>query len=163
MDLYEKLSEWVNYNPSTGKFYWSKDLPYRKKGTEIKGCYRKGYHRIRVRVEGKPKHTSAHRLAFLIMSGTIPKQVDHIDGDRSNNKWNNLRASNNQTNQWNVGPRKSKSGIKNVYCIKDRNSWVVKVPTKDGRKFIGEFKNLELAELVAQEAREKYHGEFACG
>ena len=42
-----------------------------------------------------------------------------------------------------------------------KKTWVVRVQTNKNRKYIGSFKDLELAELVAMEARNKYHKEFA--
>ena len=108
----------------------------------------------------KNKHLSAHRVVFLLNYGYLPEVVDHIDGNPSNNKIENLRASNKSTNAMNRSARvDSKTGIKNVYPYK--KGWAVNININKKRTHIGYFKDIELAELVAIEARNKYHGTFA--
>ncbi len=58
-------------------------------------------------------------------------------------------------------PKTNKSGVKNVSWYKSLNKWVVSMRVKNTAKTIGYFDDLELAELVAIEARNKYRGEFA--
>jgi hypothetical protein len=50
--------------------------------------------------------TYAHRYAYWYMTGEIPEAIDHIDRNRSNNRWGNLRASNNKLNAQNRSPRR---------------------------------------------------------
>lgn len=63
----------------------------------------KGYRRLSIKVNGKKKHYAVHRLvaiAFIPNPNNLP-QVDHIDGDNTNNKVSNLRwCSNKQNAQW---------------------------------------------------------------
>lgn len=69
----------------------------------------RGY--IQVKLDGH-KHL-AHRLAFLYMTGKMPKEIDHIDRVRANNAWLNLReASHIQSsgNKFSIGFYKTKSG-----------------------------------------------------
>jgi 5'-3' exonuclease len=81
----------VAYSPHTGRFYWAVGV---KKGEEA-GYYRPdGYCRIQIGTVSE----YAHRLAFLCMGQGLPDTVDHLDGDPSNNKWNNLRAVNQSVN-----------------------------------------------------------------
>ena len=54
----------------------------------------------------------------------------------------------------------NKSGSKNVHWNKQRNKWTVMIRVDKKQKYIGLFEDLELAELVATEARDKYHKEF---
>ena len=93
----------------------------------------------------------------------MPKKlIDHIDNNRSNNKISNLREATYQTNNENYKtPKTNKSGIKNVSWYKSLNKWVVGISIKKTKQTIGYFDDLELAELVAVEARNKYRGEFA--
>ncbi len=103
-----------------------------------------------------------HRLIFLMHHGYLPYMVDHIDGDRSNNRIDNLRAAEHAENAWNAKPRlDSKTNIKNVSYNKANDNYVVRIAQNGTRHYIGSYKDLELAELVAVMAREKYHGKFA--
>jgi len=120
----------------------------------------------RVSVDGKIQ--SLHRMIYLWNHGHLPKTLDHIDGDRANNKIENLREATQQQNCLNRKHHSnSKSPYKNVYrAAASENSnwkrnWVVSVNVAGKRKYIGSFEDLELADLVATEARDKFQGQFA--
>jgi hypothetical protein len=110
-------------------------------------------------VDGKSYHV--HRIIFLICFGYLPELVDHIDGDRLNNKIENLRACTYTGNNRNRRIcRRNKTGVKGVSWHKVGQKWQVRICTDKGRKHLGLFDNLGDAEKVAKNAREKYHGEF---
>lgn len=103
-----------------------------------------------------------HRLIFLMHHGYMPKFVDHIDGNPKNNQIENLRETTIRNNCLNQKLRKNNtSGVKGVTFAKERNKWLVQVPISKNKKNLGYYQDLELAELVAMEARNKYHGAFA--
>jgi len=103
-----------------------------------------------------------HRIIFMMFNGYIPNEVDHIDNDPSNNKIENLRESNFVTNQWNRSLQKNNtSGYKNVFWNKGMKKWQVQIRSSGKKMNVGYFYDIELADLVAQEARSKYHGNFA--
>ena len=103
-----------------------------------------------------------HRIIFMMFHGYLPKQIDHIDGNPKNNRIENLRACDNTTNAYNAKkPKNNTSGVKNVHWHKERKQWQVMFAINGKRKSFGMFEDLELAELVAMEAREKHHKEFA--
>jgi len=105
-----------------------------------------------------------HRVIFLMHHGYMPVIVDHIDGNPKNNKIENLRDATYLQNALNVKVRKdSISGVQNVGWHKTHKTWCVHLTVYGKRKCIGYFKDLELAELVAQEARRKYYGNYARG
>ena len=94
--------------------------------------------------------------------GYLPKYIDHVDGDSVNNRIENLREATNQQNAYNQKLRKnSTSGVKGVNWDKDTNKWRVRIQINGKHTHIGSFEDLMLAELVAVEARDKYHKEFA--
>ena len=88
--------------------------------------------------------------------------VDHIDSNRKNNRIENLRPATRSQNCSNTGiGKKNTSGCKGVYWKKDSKKWSVQIQANGKRINIGIFDNLELADLVAQEARDKFHGKYA--
>jgi hypothetical protein len=103
-----------------------------------------------------------HRLIFLDCHGYLPGDVDHIDGDRSNNRIANLRAATRAQNLWNAKRRADNtSGVKNVSWYRRDQKWQVQVRVGGRRTHFGFFDTLEEAAVVAHRARESAHGEFA--
>ena len=119
------------------------------------------HHRYnRVVVSGKAY--AFHRLVYLYHFGKLPKIIDHIDNDRSNNRIENLREVTQQQNCLNrITHRNNKSGYKNVIWHKKTAKWSVVMSVNGERQWLGTYDDLELAGLIANEAREKYHGKFA--
>jgi hypothetical protein len=96
---------------------------------------------------------SAHRLAFLYMNGILPSnEVDHIDHNRDNNSWQNLREATRQANSMNLSVQKrSVSGHPGVTWSKRAKKWIVR-PKKNGRKvYLGYYSDLENAINVCKE------------
>jgi hypothetical protein len=155
----EYLKSILDYNLDTGVFTWKVNKAKRIKIGDIAGWLSDGYKKIEI----NDKQYTAHRLAWLYVNGEMPKDlIDHIDNDRSNNKISNLRESTHQTNSENYKtPKTNKSGVKNVSWYKSLNKWVVSISVRKTKKTIGYFDDLEFAELVAIETRNKYRGEFA--
>jgi hypothetical protein len=108
------------------------------------------------------EHWCVHKLIFLWHHGYVPEQLDHINRNTLDNRIENLREANTTQNSSN---RKlfanNTSGAKGVSWASRQNKWFVYVDVNKKRKNIGCFEDFELAELVAMEAREKYHGLFA--
>lgn len=130
-------------------------------------CSKVGRHRyLRVSIEGKP--VSLHRVIYLWHHGYLPEAIDHINGDRFDNRIENLRGATQAENCLNRKHHSnSRSPCKNVYLQAPtkragwKRNWVVSLTVNRKRKYIGSFEDLDLAELVAIEAREKFHGQFA--
>lgn len=104
----------------------------------------------------------AHRLIFLMHHGYLPFEVDHINGDRADNRIDNLRAANRSENQCNRSALSSNtSGYPGVSWHKKSKAWLVRVMKNGKLVYQHYFKDLELAGLVATEARSLYHGVYA--
>lgn len=143
-----------------GKLYWKNisKFHHQLKNKEAGGLNNNGY--IRIKIDNKKY--AAHRLIFLYHHGYLPEFVDHIDTNKSNNRIENLREATRSQNQWNKPiPAKNKTGVKNVSFIQLKNKYMVRLSVNTKELFFGYFEDLELADLVAQEARDKYHKEFA--
>lgn len=110
----------------------------------------------------KGKKHLLHRVIFFMHHGYLPKQIDHINNNSMDNRIENLRETNESTNQQNVGLiSTNKSGFKNVHWHAPSKKWVVQIHINKKIKTIGSYKDIELADLVATMAREKYHNKFA--
>jgi hypothetical protein len=144
------LKELFDYKD--GNLFWKKT---KKQITNIEPI---GY----VRVCLNKKQYKAHRVIFLMHHGYLPECIDHIDGNKLNNKIENLRPATRQQNGQNSVMRKNnKSGAKGVCWSKSANKWRVQINVNKEKKYFGVYEDLELAELVAIEARNKYHNNFA--
>lgn len=127
-------------------------------GKKVGSKTKRGYFQLRI----DKKFYLIHRVIFLMHYGHLPEYLDHIDGNPSNNKIENLRAATLTQNQYNKKLNKNNSsGIKGVSWKITLKKWEVRIQIKKIPKIIGYFDDLELAGLVVQEARNKYHGEFA--
>ena len=151
-----KLKELVDY--VDGMLVAKTNSKCRKVGDTLSSLTDKGY--LRSSVGGKSYRV--HRLVFLYHHGYMPIQVDHIDGNRMNNKIENLRAATSSQNNQN---RKaiSSSGIKGVVWHKQSNKWVASICVNRNSVHLGSFISIEEAALVANKARQSAHGEFYRG
>jgi hypothetical protein len=103
------------------------------------------------------KKQKNHRIIFLMHYGYLPKIIDHIDRNPANNKIENLRAASRSLNCLNSKINKTnKSGVKNVDFLKSKKKWRVLMQIQKKSYFFGYFSDLELAALVAEEAKDKY-------
>jgi hypothetical protein len=103
-----------------------------------------------------------HRLIYLMHHGFMPKCIDHIDNNALNNAIENLREATLSENQFNSKTHKnSTTKIKNVTYLQESGKYRVTLALNKSKKHFGYYDDLELAELVAIEARDKYHGRFA--
>lgn len=144
-----------------GKLYWKKVAHPNKQylvGQEAGSIHQTGYRHI----TWLGKVQKAHRLIFMLHHGYLPPEVDHINGDRSDNRIENLRAADRSQNQCNRGLLASNtSGYSGVSWHRKSKLWLVRVMKHGKTKTVGYFKDLEFAGLVATEARSLYHGEYA--
>ena len=148
------------YDYKDGELYWKKSNNNKVKiGSKAGGSSVNSDGRKSISVN-KKRHL-ASRVIFLHQKGYLPTMVDHINGIKTDNRIENLRPITSLTNNQNAKIRKdNNSGIKGVSLKKGK--WYVQLRINGFKKSFGYFKDLELADLVAQEARDKYHGEYAC-
>ena len=155
----EYLRSVIDYSPDTGEFRWSSA----RRGVRIgELCGRINNHGYReIGVAGKLHQ--AHRLAFLYMTGEMPKNVvDHINGDRADNRWINLRPANQSQNMANVGGRSTNtSGAPGVVWDADRQKWRAQLRVNGKKKNLGRFASFEDARNAVNAAARQQWGEFA--
>jgi hypothetical protein len=148
-----KLKTLVIYDPDSGLFY--------RRGANCLATNQRPDGYLSVYITGK-HYELAHRLAVLYMTGEYPEgEVDHINGLKSDNRWDNLRVVTKANNQWNSKIRKdNSSGVKGVSWIERDKAWVARIQVNGKRLTIGYFKTLEEAQEAIAEARVTYHGSF---
>jgi len=105
-----------------------------------------------------------HRLIFLMHYGYLPKIIDHIDNNPSNNRIENLRPATDSQNQHNANiAKKNKSGVKGVYWHKATNKWKTQFKLNGKKMYFGEYYDIDYAKFVIEAMRHKYHKDFARG
>ena len=147
----EALKELLSYNPDTGEFAYLQAASGRYAGL-ISGCKSAKY--IHIMIGGKLFYL--HRLAFLYMEGVMPAvAVDHIDRDRRNNKWSNLRQATTKENNMNRGmDSRNKSGYNGVGWHKQRGKWRARVGHNGNDISLGLFSCVHKAGAAAKAARD---------
>jgi hypothetical protein len=161
----EVLDQLLKYDPETGKFLW-RLRPVTMftigRSTKKPRSAEHACNQWNSRWAGKPAMTKshdgywygrifyqqvlAHRVAHKIMTGQDPIEIDHIDGDRGNNKWSNLRDGTRSDNLRNIAlKRNNTSGHHGVTFSKRQQKWIAQI-------ILGSFDSKE--EAVA--ARRKY-------
>lgn len=156
----EYLHELFEYRD--GHLYWKINKGKITSGTKA-GCKhtpKPNYDCWVICVDGKLY--KAHRLIYLYFYNELPKQIDHKDNNPLNNNIDNLRKASQSENCLNsLVSKRNTSGVKGVSWRKKSKKWTVRITINNKYVSFGSFNDKELAELVAIEARNKYHGEFA--
>lgn len=160
-----ELRRILSYDPSTGIFRWrarpDRDQTWNTRFVgEIAGSVLQiGYRYINLNTKLK----TAHRLAWLYMTGEWPiGQVDHINGNRSDNRWINLRAATQIENSANQGIRSTNtSGAKGVSWDAAKGRWKASITVAGKTINIGRYKTLAEAAAARRKAEDEHHGVFA--
>lgn len=154
----KRLKEVLRYSPKTGVFKWRKSRPGCSAGRKA-GTIANGYRQIEIDY----KLFRAGRLAWLYQTGEWPEVlVDHIDGNRSNDKWPNLRAATYQENARNRGPcKRNTSGKVGVHPIKSTGKWGAEIGLNGRNVKLGSFECIEDARTARCEAERHLFGAFA--
>lgn len=156
MITYAELHNLFEYKD--GFLFRKKSAGNRKANDKVGSYNDEGYLQTKI----NKKYYKVHRLIFLMHYGYLPELVDHINGIKNDNKIENLRPATKYENRLNSTKKIiNKSGYKNVSWNKAKNKWVVSIEAKGKLQYRGFFDDIELADLVAQEARDKFHGKFA--
>ena len=173
----EQLRELLTYDPDTGKLYWKeravdffadgnvgRDIVCerwnkRYSGKEAFTATNKGGYKVGSIFDSLLR---AHRVAWAIYYGEWPKdQVDHINGDRSDNRIVNLRNASNTENQWNSRARGGYSKHKGVTWDKNRGLWMAKISVNGKCINLGRFPTEESAHAAYKKAHLQHAGIFA--
>lgn len=159
----ELLSKTLSYCPETGLLTWlerSKDLMpdlrnrcswnAKHSGQEaLRNINNNGYKIGRIMGQS----ILAHRAIWILLHGKIDKQIDHINGDKLDNRLCNLREVDCITNQHNKPKtEKNTSGVVGVTFHKGTNRWAAKIGSRKRAKWIGTFDSFDAAVAARKDA-----------
>lgn len=156
-----ELKRIAHYNPATGVFTRRTSTQGKLAG-EVMGHTkhkrdrpgRRPYKNITV----SNKRYTAHRLAWLYMTGVFPPdQIDHINHDGLDNRWENLRVVNNQENHKNQSLMShNTSGFCGVYWHQRDQTWCAHIEVDGKAKALGRSKCKIEAVAIRMRANREY-------
>lgn len=168
----EYLRKILRYDPETGKLFWlpRPDVDFsalnvarawnsRWDGKEaFTGLNDAGYHRGSI----GGLFLRVHRVAWAMQTGAWPDgEIDHKDTDRSNNRWDNLRAASRAENQRNTGLRSNNSsGVKGIRWKPEKDKWQARIRVDGRERHLGHFDDVGAAAAAYRAASVAVHGDF---
>jgi len=156
----ERLRGILEYEPVSGLFRWRDRRSWRAPPGSVAGSVTShGYIKINV----DQRFYSAHRLAWFYTTGAWPiGDIDHRDGNRKNNSWNNLRECSRSKNAANQKRRAdNSSGFKGVSWAAHAKKWRAQIVVDGDSIHLGYHETRELARLAYIEATDRLNGQFA--
>jgi len=149
-----RLKKTLKYDPESGLFTWLTSTSNRVKVGQSAGTkHSMGYRSIKV--DGRIY--LAHRLAWFYVYGAWPKEIDHIDHNKTNNKIKNLRDTCHTDNMRNQKLRSTNnSGVMGVTWDKDRGKWQCRIRFNNKTIHIGRFYNIQDAIDARCKAEKEY-------
>lgn len=171
----EQLRELLTYDPETGKLFWmerpvsmfngERELSANKWNSRFAGreaftCVLDSGYRTGLVFR---KAYKAHRVAWAIFHGRWPRgQIDHVNGDKQDNRIINLREASQSENKRNTAIyRNNTSGYKGVCWHRATGKWISQIGLGGKQIRLGYFNDPAEAHAAYCEAAKKYHGEFA--
>lgn len=141
----------LSYDPLTGLIYRKTSTRMQKAGQQTGGITSCGYATVHLKGYGT---LYAHRLAFLMMTGSWPKNiVDHKNHLPADNRWSNLRdVTFAENNHFSTLRKDNSSGCRNVQKLKN-GKFLAYLHYNKVRYHVGTFKTLEEAMLAVKDKR----------
>ena len=145
-----ELKNALSYSPETGEFRWKINRVKKRIGSVAGAISGGGYRYIRC----SGKSFSAHRLAWLFVNGEWPSaEIDHVDGNKDNNRLSNLRVATRSQNECNKPHR--------GYYKTRRGTFHASIKLNGERHYLGEFWSAREARAAYEMAANRLHGEFS--
>lgn len=150
----ERLKQLLHYDPETGAFTRIAKKFNEKIGSVNNRAGNHGY--IRISVDGKLY--LAHRVAWLYINGEWPNVIDHINGNRTDNRLENLRSVTTRVNSQNrkSPPKHNRSGLMGAKKVSD-NSWRAIISIGGKQRNIGSYKTPEEAHFAYLSIKRQMH------
>ena len=163
----EEVAELLRYEPETGKLFWKE----RRADLFVKPGMAKHWNRQHANKEAFTtkfgrgylygrvfdKLLKAHRIIWFLMTGEEPVAIDHINGDRLDNRWANLRSATYAQNNRNAALKSNNmSGVCGVSWFPQRNCWQVGVQVNGKRKNLGYYRDFDQAVAIRKSAERQF-------
>lgn len=175
-----ELKRWLDYDPNTGIFRWNitRHVVYERTRQGIVQQIHNTHMCITAGdIAGSVDHTGyraitipnyragvAHRLAWLYVFGYFPRQLDHINEVKDDNRISNLREATTGQNNRNRGKtRDNASGYKGVSWDKRRRKYTAVCGVDGKNHYLGSFNDPESAYKAYCDVASQHHGEFFHG
>ena len=152
----EELRKLISYDQLTGTFIWLIRPCKSVRVGDIAGCTEKRIGYITIGI--MKRIYKAHRLAWLYVNDEWPQGlIDHINGNKADNRIANLRDVFADGNSQNVRKpnRRNKSGFMGVIWY--QNKWRASMSVNGKSKWLGDYSTPEEAHQVYLSAKRKYH------
>ena len=162
-DINKRLRHLMQYDPQSGRFVYINKPNHHAEvlGKEAGSIHTRGYRHIKI--DGKSY--KAHRLAYLYMIGAWPtEEIDHINGNPADNRWENLRAASSYQNKQNAKKKSNNmSGFKGVHqdTRLSKRNWYAQITANGVKRSLGRFNTKEEAYAAYCAAAVSLHGPFA--
>lgn len=152
----ENIDEIFEYDPETGVLVRKFKGGHRR----VAGAKRANGDYSKVAFNGR--EYPAHRLIWWLVYGALPdKFIDHINGDKSDNRLSNLRLATDAENKRNVGPRShNTSGFKGVSYDRQTGRWLAHATFNGKGVHLGRHASKEAAAEAYQNFARRNHGPF---
>lgn len=153
VDPIAQLARWLAYDPDTGVITWKVARGRVTAGAVAGAANGAGYRTVRA-----GRIYLEHRLAFVLMDGRWPAaHVDHINGDKSDNRWANLREASPRLNAENKrrATRANKVGALGV--TKSGSGFAASIGSRGHKHHLGVFATAEDAHAAYVDAKRRLH------
>lgn len=155
----ELINSLLRYEPETGKLYWRVTKSATAVANSVAGSVNAKGH---VNLQINKKMYAAHQVVFALHHGYVPLEIDHINGVKTDNRIENLRACTSQQNKGNIGLLSSnRSGYRGVSLNNRTGFYHAQIKINGKQTYLGRFTTPEEAVLVYNIAAKEHFGEFA--
>ena len=151
-----ELKTLFDHDPETG-WFTNRFSRGRAKVGERASSFTDGYRRIIIHY----KKYYEHHLAWFYVHGTWPYEIDHANGDPSDNRISNLRSCTRSQNKFNAQTATGEAGLSGAYLDKRTLQWYSKIQVGGQQVYLGIFASPEAAHQAYLKAQVRYAGEFA--
>jgi hypothetical protein len=156
--LKQRIHELLRYEPETGNFFWKvTKSPTAVAGQRAGSINAHGHMNLQI----DKKMYAAHQLVFLIHHGYIPKEIDHINRVKTDNRIENLRECTSTQNKGNLSrPSSNSTGVRGVSLNRRSGKYHAQIKIMGKQTYLGRFDTVEEASVAYEGAARLYFGEF---
>ena len=154
------VNERLSYNQETGDFLWKyKNKSHPRLYGRSAGAIIDGYLRIKINSIAYP----AHRIAWFMVTNQQPKIIDHINGNKLDNRFSNLRSVTFSQNAKNHGKSKNGSNLPCGVRLTAYGKYVSRITLNKRQITIGTYDDVSSAENAYIDKRNSLYGEYSRG